>query len=109
MLVRSNTNFHPRVSAEPVVARLFGALPEPAGVQFRAFASPSRELHVEVLTGAAAGIYPLAPSGSGLLERFVVGAGAGDTYSYLIDEMVGRPGVTIPAGRRAWPFADRRS
>ena len=87
MLVRSNTNFLHHASAEPVAARLFGALPEPAGVRFRAFAPPSRELHVEVLTGAAAGIYPLAPSGSGLLERFVEGAEAGDTYSYLIDGM----------------------
>ena len=85
MLVRSDTNSLPRGTAEPAAVRLFGALPEPGGVRFRAPASASRELHVEILSGAAAGIYRLDPSSDGLQERFVEGASAGDTYSYLID------------------------
>jgi maltooligosyltrehalose trehalohydrolase len=67
------------------VARLLGALPESGGVRFRTLATRSRELHVELLTGAAAGIHRLEPVGGGLHERFVDGAGAGDTYSYVID------------------------
>jgi maltooligosyltrehalose trehalohydrolase len=85
VLVRSNTNFFPRQGAEPGVVRLFGALPESSGVQFRTVACPSRELHVEILRGPAAGIYRLERSADASLERFVEGARPGDTYNYLID------------------------
>jgi maltooligosyltrehalose trehalohydrolase len=85
VLVRSDTNSLPRGTAEPAAVRQFGALPEPGGVRFRALASASLALHVEILGGAAAGIYRLDPSGDGLQERLVEGASAGDTYSYLID------------------------
>jgi maltooligosyltrehalose trehalohydrolase len=67
------------------VVRLFGALPEPGGVRFRAPVSASRELDVEILNGAAAGVYRLDPSSDGVQERFVEAASTGDTYSYLID------------------------
>jgi maltooligosyltrehalose trehalohydrolase len=85
VLVRSNTNAFPRQGAEPAGVRLFGALPESGGVQFRTVACPPRELDVEILTGPAAGIYRLERSAGPWLERFVEGARAGDTYSYLID------------------------
>ena len=85
VLVRSDTNALPRGSAEPAVVRLFGALPEPGGVRFRTLASASREVDVEILGGAAAGIYRLDPSSDGVQERFVEGAGGGDAYRYLID------------------------
>jgi maltooligosyltrehalose trehalohydrolase len=85
VLVRSNTNSFPRESAEPIVVRLLGALPESGGVRFRTVACLSRELDVEILTGPAAGIYRLERSAGGSLERFVQGARAGDTYDYLID------------------------
>ena len=67
------------------MVRLFGALPEPGGVRFRALVSASRELDVEIFSGAAAGVYRLDPSSDGVQERFVEAASAGDTYSYLID------------------------
>jgi len=67
------------------VVRLFGALPEPGGVRFRAPAPASCDLDVEILSGAAAGVYRLVPSSDGVQERFVEAASAGDTYSYLID------------------------
>ena len=67
------------------MVRLFGALPEPGGVRFRAPASASCDLDIEILSGAAAGIYRLVPSSVGVQERFVEAASAGDTYSYLID------------------------
>jgi maltooligosyltrehalose trehalohydrolase len=83
--VRSNTNSFPRQGAEPIVVRLFGALPETGGVQFRTVACPCRELHLEILTGPAAGVYRLERSAGASLECFVEGARAGDTYSYLVD------------------------
>jgi len=67
------------------VVRLFGALPEPGGVRFRAPAPASCDLDVEILSGAAAGVYRLVPSSDGVQERFVEAASTGDTYSYLID------------------------
>jgi maltooligosyltrehalose trehalohydrolase len=85
VLARSDTNSLHRRTAEPAVVRLFGALPGPGGVRFRALAAASRTLHVEILSGAAAGIYRLDPSGDGLQEQLVEGASVGDTYSYLID------------------------
>ena len=65
--------------------RLFGALPEAGGVQFRTLACRCRELHVEILSGPAAGVYRLERSAGAWVERFVEGVRAGDTYSYLID------------------------
>ena len=55
------------------MVRLFGALPESGGVRFRALASAARELHVEILSGAAAGSYRLDLSSDGVQERFVEG------------------------------------
>ena len=85
MLVRTNSSPDPRDATEPAVGRLFGAVPEHGGVRFRTFAGTSRDLHLELHTGAAVGRHRLEPTGDGLQERFVAGAGAGDIYSYLID------------------------
>jgi maltooligosyltrehalose trehalohydrolase len=83
--VRSNVNPTPSEPAEPAVLPLFGALPERDGVRFRTFAAASRDLHLEIQSGAAAGLHRLEPAGEGMQERFIAGAGAGDRYAYVID------------------------
>jgi maltooligosyltrehalose trehalohydrolase len=85
VLVRTKSNSQPRDAAHPDVPRLFGALPERDGVRFRAFEGASRPLHLELRTGAAAGLHRLESRGDGTQERLIPGAGAGDLYSYVID------------------------
>ena len=69
----------------------FGALPERDGVRFRVLALSSRQLQLRLLTGAAAGTYPLEPHRDDTQSCFVRGAGAGDRYVYSIDGSDPRP------------------
>jgi len=88
--VRSTITPLSRDAAEPAAPRRFGAIPEDNGVRFRTFAAASRDVHVQLRTGAAAGVHRLEPDGEGTQERFIPDAGAGDVYAYLIDA-VSRP------------------
>ena len=69
----------------------FGALPERDGVRFQVLALSSRQLQLRLLTGVAAGTYPLEPHADDTQCCFVRGAGAGDRYVYSIDGSDPRP------------------
>ena len=90
MPVRSTFTSLSRDDSDPAAPRLFGAIPEGDGVWFRTFAAASRDVHVQLRTGAAAGLHRLETCGDGTQERFVRGAGAGDVYAYVLDA-VNRP------------------
>ena len=84
----------------------FGALPERDGVRFRVLALSSRQLQLRLLTGVAAGTYPLEPHRDDTQSCFVRGAGAGDRYVYSIDGSDPRPDPRHASSQTA--FTDLR-
>ncbi len=64
-----------------------GAIVEPGGVRFRAWAPRPRSIEVEIDGRRVA----LADRGGGLREAFVPGVGAGARYAYLLDGERRRP------------------
>jgi maltooligosyltrehalose trehalohydrolase len=71
--------------------QFFGARPAPGGIRFRVWAPAATEMTLVIHDGTAAGRYPLPCGETGLFDRIVDGAAAGDRYSYRIDEGVERP------------------
>jgi maltooligosyltrehalose trehalohydrolase len=71
--------------------QIFGSTPVPGGVRFRVWAPAAAGVTLVIHDGAAAGAYPLPCGASGLFDRIVDGAAAGDRYSYRIDDGVERP------------------
>ena len=69
----------------------FGATPTPGGTRFRAWAPAAADLILVIHDGAARGTYSLPCGESGLSDRIVEGAAAGDRYSYRFDGSVDRP------------------
>ena len=89
----------------------FGALPERDGVRFRVLALSSRQLQLRLLTGAAAGTYPLEPQRGRHAVLLRQERGRGDRYVYPIDGADPRPDPASrfqPDGVHG-PSADRRS
>ncbi len=74
----------------------FGAVPSQDGVRFRVWASDAKRLQLQIQTGAAAGVHPLADTGDGIFETWIKGAAAGDRYAYVLD---GRAPIPDPASR----------
>jgi maltooligosyltrehalose trehalohydrolase len=70
---------------------LFGATPAPGGTRFRVWAPASAEITLVMHDGAALGTYSLPCGESGLADRMVDGAAAGDRYSYRINGGAARP------------------
>jgi maltooligosyltrehalose trehalohydrolase len=99
----------------------FGAIPQHDGVRFRVMAPSAGDLQLHLLSGAAAGVYPLAQHG-GIFESFVRNAGAGDRYAYTIDggplrpdpasrcqpDGVHQPSAIVDAGAYRWRHVDWR-
>lgn len=72
-------------------AAFFGAVPSQDGVRFRIWSQGARRIQLQLQTGAAAGMHPLAAAGEGVFETWVKGAAAGDRYAYVLDD-----GETLP-------------
>jgi maltooligosyltrehalose trehalohydrolase len=86
-----------RRESEPELPQAqFGAVPERDGVRFRVIAPAALNLHVQLLSGAAAGRHALDAEADGVQSCFVRGAGAGDRYTYAID---GEGAYPDPASR----------
>ena len=100
-----------QITADTARGTRFGALPEGDGVRFRVPAPPSRQLQLRLLTGAAAGTYPLDPQSGDTQSCFVPGASRRRSLR-LFDRRL-RPAprsrVALSAGRRSRTFGNRRS
>ena len=79
-----------------VDAAFFGAVPSQDGVRFRIWAPSVQVLQVQLHTGHASGLHPLARDEHGVFETWVSEAGAGDRYTYLLD---GQEALPDPASR----------
>ena len=71
---------------QDVHAAFFGAVPSQDGVRFRIWAPSVRVMQLQLHTGRAAGVHPLARDEHGVFDTWVREAAAGDRYTYLLDE-----------------------
>jgi maltooligosyltrehalose trehalohydrolase len=69
----------------------FGAWPVRDGVRFRLWATGARTISLVLHDGAAAGVHLVGSDGEGVYDRIILGAAAGDRYSYLVDDGEQRP------------------
>ena len=63
----------------------FGAVPSLDGVRFRIWAPSVQLMQLELQTGRAAGLHPLARDEHGVFETWIRGAAGGDRYTCILD------------------------